>query len=257
MKSYFLAGIVFFIMILPRITFWCTSDAQIEPLDIMSKSFLQEQQAVVFDRYQACIRGEANTEDEYFCPSKDSGFFWDGKAITNEIIAYNIAVEAVFQKLDEKTKVYKKQLQNLRCADPYKWKTDIREQLYGNPEKNIIWIRDSYKKVCEFWYIQELINAREDGGNPSNNPIQISTSDTYPQSICQDLAEKKVIWLSYVGDILMAEWTAKTIQNDKDTFVDVLKWRYRALLDKIHELMQIIDRASKKKNGNDIQTVGT
>lgn len=250
LSSIFCLGIIS-----PLVTFWCVAGPEIVPLDIFATSFKQEQQNIVLSRYATCIRDGNSGSDEFFCPSKDSGFFQDGKPITNEIIAYNLAVESVFQKIDEKTKEYKKQLQDLRCVDAYQWKDNIRTELYGKPSENKAGVASLYESACNFGYIQSIINYQEDPKNPKPLPIKISETDTYPQTICMDLAKRKVQSLSYAGDILTARGTAKTLQNDKDRFIDAVKWRYRTLLDKIHELMQIIDRASSKKTGNDIDTV--
>ena len=78
--------------------------------------------------------------------------------------------------------------------------------------------------MCDFAYIQQKINTPE--------KPWISSTETYPQSMCINKAiQKSQAWYN-MGIILMGEGIAKAKQNSKDTFVDKIKTKYSAIIDK-------------------------
>jgi len=66
----------------------------------------------------------------------------NNQSITNETLAYNIAVNLAFNKADKDIKKYMQELQKNREPDPTKWMENIR----SCTDK----IASIYDKICSF-----------------------------------------------------------------------------------------------------------
>jgi hypothetical protein len=129
---------------------------------------------------EQCIKAREsknpNSITEYVCPQGDF-FAKSSQPITRETTAYLIAVSISFNKIDTDIQKYMKKLQKTREADPIKWVETIR----SCTEK----MRDIYSQICGFSTIEARLNEDKD-------KLYITSTNTYPQELCIDLASKKI-----------------------------------------------------------------
>jgi hypothetical protein len=145
-----------------------------------------------------------------------------------------MATAMVFQQIDKNSMQYAKNLQCNRDTDPIKWQQAIKVFTDSNNG-----YASKYNATCSIPYILDLLNA-----DPANPRVQ--STDAFPQADCMLLARAKVEALHNLGLLLASNGVGKWFQNDKDTFLDAVKTKYSALLDKISNYMRIIGRAVPK-----------
>lgn len=180
-----------------------------------------------------------NSITEFVCPQ---GAMWasNNQSITNETLAYNIAVNLAFNKADKDIKKYMQELQKNREPDPTKWMENIR----SCTDK----IASIYDKICSFWSLEKVLNENKD-------KIYIQTTNTYPQELCRVLAKKKKEGWYNLGTIMMSDGIAKNKKNSTDTWVTEIKWVYAKVLADFHDYQKILARAAGKMTGYNKQIV--
>ena len=148
-----------------------------------------------------------NSITDFVCPQ---GEFYsaNNQPITRETLAYLIAVQVSFNKVDTDITKYMKTLQKAREADPIKW----TEANNSCSEK----IQNIYTQICGFGTLEARLNENKD------TPY-ITTTNTYPQSLCSDLARKKIAGWQYLQKILMSDGINKNQKNSTDTWVTQVK----------------------------------
>ena len=123
---------------------------------------------------EACFDARAtrteSTITDFTCPSGD---FIGERPLTDEVLAYMIAVSAVFQAIDTNSMQYAKNLQCNRDTDVIKWQQTIRDFTDAYKIK--------YQSTCDLAYIMSLLNV--DPERP-----YIKTTETFPQADCMILA---------------------------------------------------------------------
>ncbi len=191
-------------------------------------------------KIQACLDArdawkEASITD-FYCPSGDFTYA-DGRPLDKDTIPYHISVALLFSEIDKDALSYMCDLRELRKKDAVEWTEDLRKnlELTGPPESNPFAVR--YRQVCNFSYIADRINT--------DNKKWVVSTETYPQSICQRLADKKALSWDIMGKILMWEGISKWAQNEKDEFMDKVKWKYTSIYDKYLRYKRIAERAIK------------
>ncbi len=171
-----------------------------------------------------------NSITEFICPQWE--FFANNQQpITSETIAYLVAVQLAFNKVDTDISKYMKQLQKTREPDPIKWIDTI------NSCTNTI--QKIYSQICEFGALESKLN--EDKTKP-----YITTTNAYPQVLCGELANRKIAWWQYLQKILMSDGINKNQKNSTDTWVTSVKWGYARILGSLHTYQKILARAVSK-----------
>lgn len=173
-----------------------------------------------------------STITDFTCPSWD--FNATDRPHTDEILAYQIAVAAVFKAIDTNAMQYAQNLQCNRDTDPIKWQQAIK--IFTDSNNGYA---SKYYSTCSIAYITDLLNADPD------NPI-IKTTETFPQGDCMLLARAKVDALHNLWLLLASNGVGKWFQNDKDIFLDEVKTKYSILLDKVSNYLRVVGRAVAK-----------
>lgn len=206
------------------------------PEMIQIDALIPEISEIAIARAQECYAARlVQTENsiiDYICPSGD--YSWSNRPHTREILAYQLAVAAVFQKIDENAIQYSKSLQCKRDTDPIKWQQTLKIFTDNNTG-----YASKYEATCSIPFILGLLNI-----DPENKKIE--TTDTFPQWDCQTLAKAKSEALHNLGLLLASNWVGKGFQNDKDNFLEGVKWAYRNLLNKMDNYLKIVGRAIHK-----------
>lgn len=179
---------------------------------------------------QAREKGNPNSITEFVCP-QGNYFDANNQQITGETLSYLIAANISFNKIDTDIKKYMVNLQKKREADPGKWTETIR----GCTDK----IANIYKNICNFGTLETLLNA------DPKEPI-ITTTNTYPQALCTDLARKKVQGWYYLQTIFMSDGISKNQKNSTDKWATTVKWAYGRVLWNFHGYQKILSRAVSK-----------
>ena len=181
-----------------------------------------------------------STIKDFSCPSGD--FNSSDRPHTDEILSYQIGVATAFDMIDQEAVCqYARSLQCMRDHDPIKWQ-----------QTNEYYIRDTnkgysgaYQKVCDVDFMLTLLNRSTQRQGQQIIDI-IRTSDAFPQySDCSALASSKVQALENLTTLLASKWVGQAFQNDKDTFMNQVKWRYKTLLDKVRDYMKTVEDAVK------------
>ena len=194
----------------------------------------------IWGKIQQCLDARKEAKEasitEFHCPT---GNFTnaDLRPLSDETIPYHVAVAVLFNEIDKDALSYMCDLREMREKDPTKWTEDIRKKVETTSTKENVTFWERYRQVCKFWYIAWRVNTKE--------KTWIDSTETYPQTICEWIADQKVVAWSNMGNILMTEWVAKSWQNDKDTFVEAVKWRYTLVYDKYLRYKRIAERAIK------------
>lgn len=175
---------------------------------------------------------------DFSCPAGEFAIE-DNLPLTDQRIAYHIAVNILMNKADEETKKFMQELQKQRSKDAVSWAKKITSCIDGSPEIQTKSVSELYGQICKFGYIENLLNS-------AGNSEIIANSDGYPHSFCTELSEKKITAWKNMGKYIANSAINKSFQNDKDSFVEKLQWNYRALLEKFHTYQKIIFRASSK-----------
>lgn len=110
---------------------------------------------------------EESSITDYICPSGD--YNSSSRPHTREVLAYQLAVAAVFQKIDENAIQYAKSLQCMRDTDPIKWQQTIKIFTDNNTG-----YASKYQSTCSIPFVIGLLNI-----DPEN--LKIETTDTFPQ----------------------------------------------------------------------------
>ena len=191
-------------------------------------------------KIQECLDARKENKEasitEFHCPT---GNFTneDLRPLSDDTIPYHVAVAVLFNEIDKDALAYMCDLREMREKDPTKWTEDIRKKIEITSKQENVPFGERYKNVCDFSYVSSRVNTEE--------KTWINSTETYPQTICEWIATKKVIAWTSMGNILMTEWVAKSWQNDKDTFVDTVKGRYTMVYDKYLRYKRIAERAIK------------
>lgn len=186
--------------------------------------------------HEARKNGTANTITDYQCPSGE--FVWrDQLPLTYERLAYHITVNLMINEADTITRDYMRSLMKFRNYDALAWTEHLRMCLRTNA-KNPLTLEDIYAKICDFSYIQHFLNG-------SDRTI-ITTTQTYPQSLCTDTINRKLQAWESLGYALTYDGIAKTHQNDHDQFLNDSLGAYSRVLQKFHEYQRIVARAVSK-----------
>jgi hypothetical protein len=230
--------------VLPNVSFACDTKPANIP-DVSSDAFKSELRSEAIAAISECIEARTknqeasvnNPETWHICPSWD---YWsdDKMIISSGTLAYNITAAIAFIKIDKKAKEYMQSLQCSRNTDATAWIVDIDKTISGVWEKE--WYGDQYIKVCNIAYMTDVLN------NTKFNTPFIQTTATFPQYICNYQAKARASSLRDLGHMLMGNWLAKWYQNDKDNYVDKIKWKYKQLLEKMHSYLMIFTRAETK-----------
>ena len=104
-------------------------------------------------------------------------FMANNQSITDQTLRYLVSVSISFNKIDTDILKYMHDLQKLRVANPTEWVETI--------SKCTDKIQETYANVCGFRIIESRLNE-------DKNKEYITTTNVYPQSLCADLAIKKV-----------------------------------------------------------------
>ncbi len=171
-----------------------------------------------------------NSITDFVCP-QGSFFASNQQSITPETVAYLVAVQISFNKIDTDITKYMRQLQKTREADPVKWV----ESINSCTEK----IQGIYSQICGFGTLESKLNENKD-------KLHITTTNAYPQTLCSDLASKKIAWWQYLQKILMSDDINKNQKNSTDTWVTEVKWGYARILASWHTYQKILARAVSK-----------
>ncbi len=195
----------------------------------------------IWGKIDSCIKARAegreaalSESEDFYCPS---GKFTlpDSRPLTDETIAYHVSVSIFFSEIDKEVMQYICKLRETREKNIIITSNDIRVTLEWTATN--IWFLQKYDQVCGFPYIQSHINT--------NEKQWILTTETYPQTICKNIAtSKKYAWKN-LAYILVSDGMAKSYQNDKDTFIDKVKTKYDGVREKFHSLLQLLDKAIK------------
>lgn len=150
------------------------------PLELSSDEAIEKINAC----YEARQNGTANTIDEYQCPSGE--FVWgDQLPLTYERLAYHVTVNLMMNEVDQITRTYMKSLMDFRNYDVLAWTEHLRSCLRTNAN-NPLTLEDMYAYICKFDQVQQFLNTN------SHNQRIITTTQTYPQPLCNSIAERKI-----------------------------------------------------------------
>lgn len=120
--------------------------------------------------------GNPSSITDFVCPQ--GSFFADNnQVISNETIAYLVAVQISFNQIDTDIQRYMKTLQKTREADPIKW----IESINSCSER----MTEIYSQICGFGTLEARLNDNKD-------KLYIKSTTTYPQTLCTDLASRKI-----------------------------------------------------------------
>jgi hypothetical protein len=137
--------------------------------------------ATLISQAERCIEarrtGNPNSITDFVCPQGEF-FASSGQPITRETLSYLIAVQLSMSKVDTDIIQYMKQLQNTRESDPTRWIETIRSCTDQ--------IRVIYSQICGFGTLEARLNT-------DKNKLYITSTNTYPQTLCTDIATKKII----------------------------------------------------------------
>lgn len=180
-----------------------------------------------------------NSITDFVCPQGDF-FDSNNQPITAEILSYLIAVNLSYNKVDLDIQKYMRQLQKTREPNPAIWIETIK----NCTEK----IASIYDNICTFWVLESKLN--EGWGIPI-----ITTTNTYPQVLCRDTANKKIQWWKYLQNIMMSDGISKNQKNSTDKWATEVKWAYARVLGSWHTYQKILARAVSKMTGYNKQIV--
>lgn len=187
---------------------------------------------------QARAHGTTKDIDEYQCPAGE--FVWESKEpLTSERLAYHITVNLMMNELDTRTKEYMQKLHESRDKDAVAWTENIRSCVRDQGDDSHT-LADAYYHICRMTTIADFLQKN------SNNRTMIMTTDTYPQTLCEQIAAKKIHAWELLGTHLMHNNIHKSFQNDHDRFVDRLQNSYDRVLARFHQYQRMVARASAK-----------
>lgn len=191
--------------------------------------------------------GNPNSITDFVCPSWN---FLHGtqQPLYDEVVAYLVAVNVTFNKLDENVIKHMKKLRKAREKDPTKWVENIRECVNGIGEKTGTGIEQLYNHVCDFGTIEQRLNEWSD-------KKYTQTTDLYPQRLCREKARKKVQWWVNLGYINMSDGINKNQQNHTDSWTSEVTWSYTRIIRLWHDYQKILARAVSKMTGYNREVV--
>lgn len=202
-------------------------------------------------RIEQCIAARAKNQESsiraFSCPSGD--FNINDRAQIDQVIAYQITVATVFEKIDTNATQYMQALFCLRDRDPIKWDATNNARINGQQYQSAGSYESLYKTYCtNFSSVASLINT--------DAKKYIYSSDAYPQYFdCMPLAEKKIQSLRNLAAFLTTNGIAKGYENDKDIFLDKVKGKYATLLEKTSRYFRLISQAVAKMDTYLRQTI--
>ncbi len=185
-------------------------------------------------KIQACMDSKNPlTITEYMCTK------WDFIAetlrpISRDDTAYIVVMSVKFKEIDDEIMKLMKNLQTQRNTDGLSWIEYINTKILPVSKK--------YRETCtrlwwDLWILQEC--ARE-------NKSPLPNLSGFPQTVCTDLATKKVQAWENMGYILASKWIAKWFQNSKDSHIETIKGKYGKLLDTFISYSTLLASAVKK-----------
>ncbi len=185
-------------------------------------------------KIQSCMDAENPlTITGYMCTK------WDFVAetlrpISRDDTAYIVVMSVKFQEIDDAIMKHMKDLEAQRNTDGLSWIEYINTK--------ILPISKQYAQTCtrlwwDLWILQECAVENKTA------PPSISG---FPQTICNDLAEKKTRAWENMAYILASKWIAKWFQNSKDIHLDRIKGKYSKLLDAFISYSTLLSSAVKK-----------
>ena len=177
--------------------------------------------------------------EDFSCPAGEFALE-DGLPLTDERLAYHIAVNILMNEADESIKKYMQSLQKNRSKDALAWQENIRACIHGSPTNPGKSVKEIYREICNYPAMVEFLN------NNSTKKAVISTTTSLPQSACDELVKRKITAWEKLGNNLMISGMNKSFQNDRSRFMDAVQGKYRAILEKFHDYQKIIFRASSK-----------
>ncbi len=168
----------------------------------------------VIEKIDQCVEARKNHNEqsitEFSCPSGE--FAWeDGRPLSHQRLAYLITTNILMNEVDKQAKKYMKTLQENRNKDTVAWTEDIRKCIQDSTKNTSL--RDIYSRICEFSFVQNFLNEN------NQDRIVIDQITTYPQTICTDLANRKIqAWVGLANNLMHAG-IEKSFQNDSDEFL--------------------------------------
>lgn len=217
----------------------CPTPPQMIDLDARFSELSTKSQKRASDCYAARLLWAETREADYTCPSGD--YNTDARPHTKEILSYQIAVATVFEEIDDNAMDYARSLQCMRDRDPIKWSETNRIVLHGDGE-SVIGYDQLYQWVCQIGYIEKLLAMPD-----AIVGAYLQTSETYPQWFdCDSLASSKVQALENLTTLLAANGVGKGYENDKDTFINQVKGKYKTLVVKLADYMKLVSTAVSK-----------
>jgi hypothetical protein len=143
------------------------------------------------------------------CPSGD---FYAESLLPNTKgrLCTSIYTQLAFAEIDTDAMKWEVQLQDRRSVDIESWLHEIRTTTEAYQRR--------YAGICDIGQVAQI--------------CETASTDTFPETICQDLGKRKADAWEKMGYILAGRGIAKTFQNDKDTFIDATKGKYIKIADK-------------------------
>ncbi len=185
--------------------------------------------------------GTIGSITDFYCPSGDKSMA-TGKPFSDlGTLAYEVTVASLFQDADGDTKKSLQVLQASRETDMSIWTTSISS--FRNS------ISTTYHNICqttpwETWiyssHVRKIVN------DYLKQKKQSPTTDSLPDDICNQLASKKVNAFENMATIFAFQSTAKWKQNSEDQYMNGIKTKYDAFLDKWNSYKRIFAQAVMK-----------
>lgn len=140
--------------------------------------------------------GSSATITDFHCPSGNFSLE-DAQELTEDRLAFHIAVNIYMNAADEKMKVFMEALQKERSKDAVVWTEAYGSCVEGRPQGSAGSLTHFYDQLCGFSMINNFLNSNSQG-----KKYAIS-SESFPQSMCVNLAnQKKSMWMT-MGSFMM------------------------------------------------------
>lgn len=224
----------FFFILISLLSLWKSFDV-----------FADISDETVISHIETCVaarqNGTVGTITDFYCPS---GEFSNatGKPFSDPgTLAYEVTVASLFQDADLDTNEKLQTLQNSRAMDMSVWTTTISDFQSDTSSK--------YHTICqtnpwEGWIygprVRNIVNKYL-----TNHKIW-ATMDSFPDSVCNQLANKKVNAFENMATIFAFQGIAKWKQNSEDEYMNHIKNQYDTFLDKWNSYKRIFAKAVMK-----------
>lgn len=204
-------------------------------------------------KIKQCIEARKNRNEaslntswsDFYCPSGNFSV-QDNQPITEWRIAMQIGISILFAAIDYDAMVKICDMRESRETDAVKWKEKIDTTFSSSPsdtnkadssDKSVL---ARYRTICDNGgvNIMNIVNSN------SEKKLWIDNTTSFPESLCNKRAEQKTKMWTNLGKILMSEGIAKWYQNDKDQFLEKIKTKYDLVREKLHTLLEYIDKST-------------